>query len=315
MRRHKEEGIVLIITLLIITLLVTLIVEFDYLTRVDLRTATNFRDGVKAYYLARSAVSATRVLLKDDRARSNYDALTELWANPLPFYPLGDGYVSGEIIDEGGKININQTVSPSGNKVEGKVKQVKKLFELLEVDQYLVDAIIDWIDTNDEPEPMGAEDSYYTRLERPYRCKNKPLDTLTELLLIKGIDDKTYEKINRYLTVYSNPMAPSGEININTTDIIVLQTLPSISLTFEVTKELAEKIVELRPFEKPDDLDKVPGMDQIAYNLRVNKVYTVKSDVFSITSSGEVNGIKRTIKAVVIREGAIKVKILSLSVR
>lgn len=315
MRRHKEEGIVLIITLLIITLLVTLIVEFDYLTRVDLRTATNFRDGVKAYYLARSAVNATRVLLKDDRARSNYDALTELWANPLPLYPLGDGYVSGEIIDEGGKININQMVNPSGNKVEGKVKQVKKLFELLEVDQYLVDAIIDWIDTNDDPEPKGAEDSYYTRLERPYRCKNKPLDALAELLLIKGIDDKTYEKISRYLTVYSNPMAPSGEININTADMIVLQTLPSISLTFEVTKELAEKIVESRPFEKPDDLDKVPGMDQIAYNLRVNKAYTVKSDVFSITSSGEVNGIKRTIKAVVIREGAIKVKLLSLSVR
>ena len=288
-----------------------MIVEFDYFTRVELRTASNFRDGVKAYYLARSVVDATKALLKEDKTRSAYDALTELWALPIPPYPLGDGFISGAIVDEGGKININQMVGPSGIKVEGKVKQVRRLFELLEADSDLVDAIIDWIDPNDIPEPKGAEDSYYKRLERPYLCKNKPLDNLAELLLVKGIDDKTYQKISRYLTVYYNPVAPNGEANINTADAIVLQTLSSINLTFEITRSLAEKIVESRPFEKPDDLDKVPGMDQIAYNLRVNKAYTVKSDVFSITSLGEVNGIKRTIKAVVLREGTEKVKLLS----
>jgi DNA uptake protein ComE-like DNA-binding protein len=51
----------------------------------------------------------------------------------------------------------------------------------------IADAIIDWIDADDLPRTNGAEDDYYTGLQPPYHCKNGPLDSLEELLLVRGV--------------------------------------------------------------------------------------------------------------------------------
>ena len=50
----------------------------------------------------------------------------------------------------------------------------------------LIDCFHDWTDEDDEHHLNGAEsdDSFYE--ERGYKCKNAPLDTVDELLLIKG---------------------------------------------------------------------------------------------------------------------------------
>ena len=49
------------------------------------------------------------------------------------------------------------------------------------------EAIFDWIDDDDEARTNGAENEYYQALAPPYECKNAPLETLDELLLIRGI--------------------------------------------------------------------------------------------------------------------------------
>ncbi|MFC1889934.1 general secretion pathway protein GspK [Thermodesulfobacteriota bacterium] len=52
MRRPRERGIALILTLLIIVLLTTMVVELNYVSRIELNVTTNFRDDLKAYYVA-----------------------------------------------------------------------------------------------------------------------------------------------------------------------------------------------------------------------------------------------------------------------
>lgn len=49
------------------------------------------------------------------------------------------------------------------------------------------EAIFDWIDADDEQRANGAENEYYQSLAPPYECKNAKLETLDELLLIRGI--------------------------------------------------------------------------------------------------------------------------------
>jgi type II secretory pathway component PulK len=49
------------------------------------------------------------------------------------------------------------------------------------------DAILDWIDADDQPRPLGAEYDYYAGLSPPYAPKNGPLDTLEELLMVRGV--------------------------------------------------------------------------------------------------------------------------------
>src|SRR5207247_1078297 len=51
----------------------------------------------------------------------------------------------------------------------------------------IANSILDWMDPDDEPRSNGAENDYYQTLPNPYRAKNGPLDTIEELLLVKGV--------------------------------------------------------------------------------------------------------------------------------
>ena len=296
----------LVLTLLVLVLLVTAVLEFDRSTRTMVKAAGNFRDGMKAFHLATSGIAAAQALLKDDLVRhGGRDDLTELWATPLPPYPLGDGTVAAWIQDEGGKINVNALVSPSGTKpsVPLQIEQLKRLFRLKGLDPAPVDAIVDWLDRDDIEESSGAESAYYERLDRPYRCRNGRMDTLAELHLVKGITDEVYRAINPYLTVYT----AADRINVNTADPLVLQTLPAQdrdTVAFPLGAEQVEKIVAARPFASQStlsgDLSKVPGMDTAVVSRLVPRL-TVTSSFFSVYAEGEANGVKKGVLAVVDR--------------
>lgn len=51
----------------------------------------------------------------------------------------------------------------------------------------VADSILDWMDTDDTPREFGAEIDYYSGLSPAYGTKNGPVDTVEELLLVRGI--------------------------------------------------------------------------------------------------------------------------------
>ncbi len=61
--RRQERGIALILAVVAIAVLTAVATEFAYNSRVDLQLATNQRDEVRAYYLARSGIAISRLLL------------------------------------------------------------------------------------------------------------------------------------------------------------------------------------------------------------------------------------------------------------
>jgi DNA uptake protein ComE-like DNA-binding protein len=63
----------------------------------------------------------------------------------------------------------------------------KLLMSLPGLDAGIADAILDWIDEDDEAREYGAESAYYSTLEPPYAPKNGPLDTVEELLRVRGV--------------------------------------------------------------------------------------------------------------------------------
>jgi type II secretory pathway component PulK len=87
------------------------------------------------------------------------------------------------VTDEGSKINLNamMVIDPSGKALHD------RLMALPNMSEEIADAIVDWIDTNNRPRPNGAEDDHYQTLNPPYHCKNGPLDSLEELLLVRGV--------------------------------------------------------------------------------------------------------------------------------
>ena len=51
----------------------------------------------------------------------------------------------------------------------------------------VADAILDWIDEDDEPREYGAEIDYYSSLALPYTPQNGALKSIEELLMIRGV--------------------------------------------------------------------------------------------------------------------------------
>lgn len=49
-------------------------------------------------------------------------------------------------------------------------------------------ALRDWIDRDDKPVRGGAEDEVYMGMEPPYLAANQPMQDVSELRLIRGID-------------------------------------------------------------------------------------------------------------------------------
>jgi general secretion pathway protein K len=62
--RDRQSGVAFLITIASLSLLIALVSQFTYGTTVDAAQAANARDEVRAHYLARSAVSLSRLLIK-----------------------------------------------------------------------------------------------------------------------------------------------------------------------------------------------------------------------------------------------------------
>lgn len=63
-RGKRERGVALLLVVVAIAILTAVATDFAYNQRVDLQLATNQRDEVKAYYLARSGIALSRLLLR-----------------------------------------------------------------------------------------------------------------------------------------------------------------------------------------------------------------------------------------------------------
>jgi len=86
------------------------------------------------------------------------------------------------ITPENGKLNLNDA---SEEEIERLFMAVLPLLGVENTPE-LVAAFLDWRDEDDDMRPGGAESDYYSTLKPAYRAKNGKLDTVEELLLVKG---------------------------------------------------------------------------------------------------------------------------------
>lgn len=263
---HKRnDGIALIIVMMVILVLGALAGKFAYSMKVETTLARNANNGSEMEWLGRSGVELGRYVLGIHMTIPNegtYDSLCQKWAGgplgtnealaniSLENVELGRGRFSIKIIDLERKLNINladQVILQRG-------------LDVLTVDYSeqgkIVDSILDWRDTDDYTLLNGTESEYYETLDPPYYAKNGPLDDLSELLLIRYITPEMYlggASTNMAIPMPRGPLAqqraaeefptyPYGlrdlftvigqrTININTAPPEVLRLIPGIDET------------------------------------------------------------------------------------
>lgn len=240
---HKQIGIALLTAVLVLALAAIAATSIASNHQLSIRRTENSVFGSQAWSYLNGGEAWVKVILARDLDDSDTDHNNESWATRLPALPLPGGYISGEVHDQQGKININNLVT--GNEFDPLTRtRLERLFVLLELDKTLVQAIIDWIDPDVEAiPPNGAEDDYYTRLEQPYLTANQPMSHISELRLVKGFTQEVYDTVSPYLTA----LPATTAININTAEPAVIAALSN-----EIGLSLAENIVSDRddePFE------------------------------------------------------------------
>jgi len=293
-RPGNERGMVLLLVLVVVALLSALVSELAFSSLVDLRLAETFRDTTRSYYLAAGGVRVGRMLLQEDK--NGYDGGDEPWSQGVSGYPVGEGTVDIAIEDLGGRVDLNRLVDAAGNVDVVSMDRCRRLFEALGLDDpaALVDTLIDWLDRDTETRPLGAESEHYLGLSRPYPAKDGPLESLDELLLLRGFDATVVARLTPHVTVHG-----AERINVNTASAEVL-----LALADEMDRSGAETIIAARkdaPFRDLERLKALPEMETLysAIHLYVD----VKSPTFSIVARGSVGDGARTVQAVVARDG------------
>jgi hypothetical protein len=87
------------------------------------------------------------------------------------------------LVDECGRLNLNALPL---EKHEARVAR-QSLLQIGGMTPHLADALLDWMDSDDEPREFGAETSYYSALPAAYRPANGPFRNLEELLIVRGV--------------------------------------------------------------------------------------------------------------------------------
>lgn len=268
-----RKAMVLIMVVYIVAAYSLLAFALAFRSRIAIKEAQLLTERLQQDQIALAACAQARSILEADD--HNLDCLDEPWFGWHELVPAetADNSISADenswqvkwrVIDESAKINVN--LAPAD-----------LLLELECLDEAAVASIMDWIDEDDVPNPDGAENDYYSSLENVYNCKNGPVDTIEELLLVKGISLEIYYGYNLtegdnhlsetsefidgvplngavglcdLLTVYGD-----GRININTAPKQVLDAIPMLS-DAAVSEIISIQKSASRKFSSMDDMQK-----------------------------------------------------------
>ena len=300
-----ERGVALLVVLLAIALLTVVVVEFTHSAQVAIHGSLSARNALQAHYLARSGVNLAEAVLMRERLFGGDDTDSEhdLWAQPFPPLPVGDGTVAVRIRDEARALNLNDMLSVDGERAE-RIALFERLFEILGVERSVLAAIIDWLDADDEPwpSPPGAEQSFYLGLTPPVAVRNGPLITLRELLLVRGVTPRLVAALDGFVTVL--PAERSLRVNVNTAPPEVLYAL---SPRLAGDPGIVDRLLATRrdhALTSDGDLRAVPGVPEAwdgPAGLRERVRYG--STYFRIEALGAVDDTVRGVTAVVRRDG------------
>jgi general secretion pathway protein K len=205
--------------------------EFAFSMRLEASAVRAYKESVTATHLAEAGLAQA---LREIAADSAWVVLDE--DGELTFYgrdrlarprlprkevAFGPGAFSYHLSDEEARLNLN--TSPP--------LRVDELLKTLGVDKMdrdvIVDSLQDWKDPGEEHKANGAEsDDYYLKLAVPYRSRNANLDSVSELLQVRGVTpalfygtDETPGLVD--LVTVKTP----GPVNINTASPAVLKAL------------------------------------------------------------------------------------------
>jgi len=317
LKTPRKAGSALIAALWVVLLVSLLIASVAFDMHVETDVLSYYRKRVKAQYIAQSGMELAKViLLKLEEATeediglddSEEQLLAAAWSLKRGVgirgltRQVGEGTLRLDVVPEEGRRNVNQLTDLDWEEILDQANVPEDRWA------ELIDCFLDWTDEDDLHRLHGAEadDPFY--VQRGYAPKNAPVDTVDELLLIKGFDEEVLygspagtppeeamRGIAYWLTSWSH-----GRVNINSASREVLMTLPDID-EWAVDAILEQRLgPDGEPGTRDDGFDSVEqaialtGMSQaLRDRLTVADVHYLR-----VTAIGEVDGVQSAVWSV-----------------
>lgn len=294
----------------VLMILSVMVLEFSYGMRTEAQITKNYQEEIQLYAMAEGGIQRAVIELiykHDTRVQQKRKTLKDEEVTPEQKEWVTDGreyslaYEGGDcairVTGEAGKVNINLVSENLLRKImtnmglEGEKRDV------------VVDSILDWRDPDDLFRVNGAENDYYRSLKEPYDCKNGNLDSIEELLLVRGVTPELFYG--------KKPERKEGEEKSETTGLkdifsiyaageqidINSASFPVLRIVLGIPSDAARQIIKAREdkiFESQQDLlrrvpELAPLFGQVAQYMvfrGTTPYYTVESKAMNKTSGG-----------------------------
>jgi general secretion pathway protein K len=297
---RAQRGVALVTAIMIVAIAAAVAAKIAFANQVWFRQMENVSDRGATDLLRRGALHWASVALLEDAAQNSTDHLGEPWAQGLPVLPVEGGAIKVSIEDAQGRFNLNNLVQ-NNQPSPGDVLICQRLLAVLKLNPLLVNALIDWIDAdNNVTSPGGAEDVDYLNLKTPYRAANQPFTSVDELRLVKGFDAKTVELLLPFVTAL--PPGQRTAINVNTASPELLAALANKDLAW------AQRLAENRsgtPMKNAAEFTAQLQLPPGAPPLQ-SGVADVKTDYFLITLETSIGRHQRRTVALMQRSAGSK---------
>lgn len=284
----NRRGFVLFVVLIMVGVLAPVLFSIYTFSSLNYDRTENFKNYLKAYHGAVSAVKVALYFLKHDN--NNFDGVGDDWYKPI-FYNYKGLALSVTIRDECGKLDVNKLSSPLY------YRMAQRLIADLNLDESLADVLKDWVDRDSEVTGSGAESFYYNSLG--YSPTNGPMKSIYELYYLKGISPGLFKKLSKFLTVYG-----SGKVNVNSAPKEVL-----LSLSRDMTETAADSIIESRPITNIEKLEDLPGIDKELY-FKIRPFITNRCDYFRVDVVASYGGSTAEVVAYTDRNKVLEWKVV-----
>ncbi|WP_245749923.1 type II secretion system minor pseudopilin GspK [Marinobacter zhejiangensis] len=259
----RQRGIALIMVLLAMALVVLLSSGMTQEQSLRVFRAGHLLAQQQGYSVALGAEEFAKQILhrdyEDDKEdNALVDSPDEEWSQYSAILPLDDnGVIEVQLDDLSGRINLNDLVKSDGSVDEVTRGRLERLLQIADVSSIHVDALIDWVDSNDETvSARGAEDGSYLIQDPSYRAANQNFVSVSELLLIDGMTREDYWKLLPYVAAL--PVSGVG-INVNMAPPEVIQSLHE-----KLTKADADAILEGIEEERFENVQDFLALSQFA---------------------------------------------------
>lgn len=211
--KSKRNGFALVLVLWVLSLLTIMAGSFALTMRRESTIVAGIKDNAGAVAAAEAGIAVAEMMLLNPDQNKRWRADGNIYQ--LDF---GSTKIRLRLVSETGKIDINKAGLPL---LQALMKQAPAEEEQ---QAKLIGAIIDWRDQDDLLSIEGAEKKEYKDAGLKYQPRNKPFQTVEELQMVLGVDERIFNWIAPLITVYSG----QAQVDLKSATSNVLKLIPNL---------------------------------------------------------------------------------------